>query len=358
MKILYISSLPNTMSGGPKYSVPKQVNAQAQFDDVSWINISPWGVEDSTVPCECILKLNEVFNRISQIRPELVVFEDLYYIEFYIIGRYLHKNKCPYIIVPRGCLTKAAQWQKRYKKLPANLLLFSSFANRAIAIEFLTQNELENSGNKWNKTNIIVPNGTDIPSCTARPNYENGYIQGTFIGRINLYHKGLDILFDACLELRDILEKKNVVIDLYGPYSPSVGEMIAEDLHRNGMEKIIRIHEEVHGEVKEQILVHSDFFILTSRFEGLPMGLLEALSYGLPCLVTNETNIGKLIADRGAGFSSLCNKTAIKNNLLRILDLNNSEANDMSDNAKKIAREFDWIEIARVAHDKYIDLLK
>ena len=135
MKIAYVSYLPKTMSGGPKYSVPKQVNAQAEFDEVIWINMSQWGVEDSKIPCECIQDQTAALERIFAFSPDLVVFEDLYYLEFYRISLQLRRRRIPYIIIPRGCLTKAAQRQKRYKKLPANLLMFLPMTRHALAIE-------------------------------------------------------------------------------------------------------------------------------------------------------------------------------------------------------------------------------
>ena len=47
----------------------------------------------------------------------------------------------------------------------------------------------------------------------------------------------------------------------------------------------------VFGKVKEKVLLDNDFFILTSRLEGHPMALIEALSYGLPCLVTQGSRL-------------------------------------------------------------------
>lgn len=43
------------------------------------------------------------------------------------------------------------------------------------------------------------------------------------------------------------------------------------------------------------VLLQTDLFIQTSRHEGMPMGLLEALSIGVPCLVTVGTSLGHII---------------------------------------------------------------
>lgn len=57
------------------------------------------------------------------------------------------------------------------------------------------------------------------------------------------------------------------------------------------MDNLIITHGGVYDSDKETILLNSDFFILTSRFKGHLMGLIEALSYGLFCLVTEGSNM-------------------------------------------------------------------
>ena len=358
MRILYISALPQTMSGGPKYSVPNQVNHQAAYDDVCWINVTKWGIEDSPVPCECLTDADSQKNRIEEFRPELIVFEDLYYIDFCRLGRYARGKRIPYIVIPRGCLTRAAQKQKWYKKIPANILLFIPFARHAAAVEFLTEKERETSAAYWNKKRIIIPNGTAFPAKTAAPAADGDCFRGTFIGRINPYHKGLDVFFEVCRQLKDVLLKKNCRMDFYGPYPAEVGEAVMNDITTRGLESLISIHKEIHGQEKENVLLNSDFFILTSRFEGLPMGLLEALSYGLPALVTHETNIGEMIAAAGAGFSSPCTVEGIRESFAKLLDMPREDLAQMSENAVVFARRFDWHEIARDSHEKYMMLLK
>lgn len=358
MKILFISALPKTMSGGPKYSVPNQVNAQANYDEVYWMNITQWGIENSIIPCECIKDIAQQKDRILNLKPELVVFEDLYYIEFYHLGKTLVREHIPYIIVPRGCLTHAAQKQKWYKKIPANILMFIPFSRRAAAIEFLTEKERDTSGKYWNRRSVIIPNGTALPERHASPSFKKECFQGTFIGRINPYHKGLDVFFEVCERLKPILIEKKCKMDFYGPYPTDVGEAVQSDIVNRGLESIISIHKEVHGQEKEDILLNSDFFILTSRFEGLPMGLLEALSYGLPALVTHETNIGEIIEEAGAGFSSTCQVDGIKKNFENLLSISNDEIVQMSQNAIRFARRFDWNEIAKHAHEEYSKLIK
>ena len=45
------------------------------------------------------------------------------------------------------------------------------------------------------------------------------------------------------------------------------------------------------GKSKEQVLLDADVFIQTSRTEGLPTAVLEAMSYKIPVLITKGTGL-------------------------------------------------------------------
>jgi glycosyltransferase involved in cell wall biosynthesis len=49
-------------------------------------------------------------------------------------------------------------------------------------------------------------------------------------------------------------------------------------------------------------LLNSDFFCLSSKFEGLPVTIIEALSYGLPVISTDVGGINELIIDNENGL--------------------------------------------------------
>ena len=358
MKICYVSALPKTQSGGPKHSVPKQVNAQAKYDEVLWINVTPWGVDNSEVKCRYENDLTQIIKYIKNERVELVVFEDVHYFLFYKIAMRLRKMDVPYVIVPRGSLTKSALKLKWLKKKVANIVFFNRYIHNALAIEYLTEIEAQNSGTKWNKKFIVVPNGADRKDCTARmPKSFQNELKGIFIGRINQYHKGIDLFLDACDSLRDKIIERNCRIDFYGPSHTDELTAIQNRIKEIGLADRIHVYKEVHGEDKDLLLRDSDFFILTSRFEGLPMGLLEALSYGLPSIVTHETNIGEKICRAGAGFSTPCTVDGIIDSLSQVLCLTCNQYCEMSKKALLFAKEYDWDTIAKKAHEQYMNLI-
>ncbi|WP_319077456.1 glycosyltransferase [Enterobacter cloacae] len=50
-------------------------------------------------------------------------------------------------------------------------------------------------------------------------------------------------------------------------------------------------------ETKHRIMSESDLFVLTSRREGLPRVIIEAMAYGLPCFSSNVSGVAELISE-------------------------------------------------------------
>ena len=108
-------------------------------------------------------------------------------------------------------------------------------------------------------------------------------IKAVFIGRIDTYQKGLDLLFESISIVQNILRKSKFHLSLFGPDRDNSVSALNILANKFGISDLITFKDPVLVKIKGSFKT-ADMFIMTSRFEGLSMGLIEALSYGLPWL--------------------------------------------------------------------------
>lgn len=235
--------------------------------------------------------------------PNVVVFQGFYHTKDPLIARKLRKKHIPYIIIPRSALTIQAEkggFIKQLKKKIANAIIFKRYTKNALAIQYLTKAESLDSGDSWNKKSFIIPNGFKRPANRKKCFSKVG-LKAVFIGRLDFYQKGLDELIEACIIDKEFLLSQGFSLDIYGPHRYDWAK-IEDTIISGNISSFVRLHNEVTGKEKEQILLNSDLFVLPSRFEGHPMGLIEALNYGLPCLVAPGSNMMEDIIESNAGW--------------------------------------------------------
>ena len=357
MNILYVSKLLNSKATGLYWSVPRQIAAQSKYDTVYWYNINHnlapgWG---KLYPCHTLSEfpkqsLNSLPNPFND--PDLVIFEGFYEYKFNRLVYEIWHRKIPYIIIPRCSLTCEAQKLKHIKKFIGNFLFFSKFAVRALAIQYLTENEYKASTDKWNKRHVIISNGIATPAI-VKEEFSKNALKGLFIGRIATYHKGLDLLVSACTKIQNELRAANCSISLYGPDWNNDEGRLKDFIRKNNIQDILLAgNGPVYDGDKEKLLLKYDFFVLTSRLEGHPMGLLEALSYGLPALVTEGSNMGKEIREFNAGWESPTTVDGIIK-ALRDLIVERSTLPVKSSNAIMLSKQYDWDSLAQKASTIY-----
>ncbi len=361
MNVLYVSCLLNSKATGLYWSVPRQIAAQAHYDHVFWYNINHNSAPEwqRIFPCHTIdeypsLRLKDLPSPFHS--PDLVIFESFYEYAFCKLVYEVWQKNIPYIIVPRCSLTKEAQRIKRLKKLIGNFLFFSKFARKARAIQFLTENEYMTSGNKWNRRHLIIANGIDSPGEIKRE--FGSTLHGLFVGRIAVYHKGLDLLVDACSKIQDELRQAGCTIHLYGPDWNKDESKLKRKICGNGIADIILAgNGPVYDDKKRELLLKYDFFVLTSRLEGHPMALIEALAYGLPAIVTEGSNMAGEIQAYNAGWGSDTTVEGIICSLRRLIK-ERARLTLKSQNAVLLSKQYTWKVLACDASKKYSSLLR
>ena len=361
MNILFISHLSNNISAGLNWSVPASVDSLTAYDNVLWVNrtdfeMSHWKTVSAYHNYKefgAVFNLNILPAPFSF--PDVVIFEGFYFIDDVKLAKYLRKRHLPYIVVVRGSLTRRALHNKSwFKKAIAHALFFDAYAKHALAIQYLTKNEAESSPVRYRSHCYVLPNGFD-PPLQQKASFSNEGIRAAFIGRLDMYHKGLDMLFDAVIGGCGYLRAKGFQLEVYGPQKYDYYR-IKELIEREGIGDIVVLKGEITGEEKTLALLNTDVYIMTSRFEGHPMGLVEALAYGVPCMVTPGTNMASEIEQYDAGWVCAESPESIRDTLIHVIE-EKERWPVKGNNAKRLSLNYRWNQISKSFHDTLLGLL-
>ncbi len=354
MVILHIASIDNSKTSGVCVAVLKHVEAQGRLAETAIINVN--GILLSEVKRQLpytkafdIHKLPFPFNR-----PDLVVFHECYRPEYLGISKDLRKNNIPYVIVPHGELREEAQRKKHLKKMLANFLLFNCFINHAAALQCLSENEIKST--HFGNHIFLGTNGTEIPNTAKDSFHEEGAVF-IYIGRYEWQVKGLDLLFDAIKKEAAFLRGNHCRFLLYGPDIYGRFATVSSMVREREICDLVSLQYEIVGTEKQDALLDADIFIQTSRHEGMPIGILEAMSYGLPCLVTEGTSLGAEIANDRAGWVARTDADSIAACIVKAIE-DRKQWKILGCNGRNAVKEhFSWQMIAEKALMSYKEIL-
>lgn len=293
-------------SSGMFVVIPQHILHQSKLSDTAFINIGDYEIDNFNKQFKFFKPFRLDNLPVDFQRPDLVIFHGCYFVEYIAIYKELKKYKIPYIILPHGSFTIESQQKKWFKKKVYRLYFLDKFVKNAAAIQYLSQGELDKTVFK-HPNPFIGTNGINEHTETIIPQDK---LVMTYIGRLDTYYKGIDLLCEACNIEKTYLENKGVIINLYGSDQKGLHQQIKQLINKWDVANILQVNKGVFAEEKKKVLLESSFFLQVSRSEGLPMGILEALSYGLPCIVTKGTNLSEVIKKYDAGWT--CETTSIE----------------------------------------------
>ncbi len=278
-------------------------------------------------------------------------------------------SKRPYVVSPHGMLDQWALKRSYWKKAIAGAVFERSCLRQASCLHALCPPEAEAIREYGLKNPIAtIPNGVNLPDISNAPGpAPNNMNRLLFLGRLHT-KKGLENALKAWSTIAN-REKWQFLIagwDQDG-YEDSLHELCADlALSHASIPAETFVQEPAAAEssdvvflgpafddVKAQLFINSQAFILPSFSEGMPMAILEAWSYRLPVIMTEHCNIPEGF-EVGAALKTGTEAEEIALTLSQFFAFSAEEQASMGDNGRQLVEErFTWPRIAEDMKDVY-----
>ena len=151
----------------------------------------------------------------------------------------------------------------------------------------------------------------------------------------------MDILIDAFAQL----SKHHSNCRLWIVGDSNEREQLENNIKANQLNDKVTLWGSKFGEDKDALIRQFDVFAHPSRNEGLPASVLEASSMGIPCVISEATNLGDIVKDYNAGIV-IQNEgaNALYNAFSNLYELwNAKQLEEYSKNASRmVAKAFNW----------------
>ena len=206
----------------------------------------------------------------------------------------------------------------------------------------------------YGRKTLFIPNGVNRPVLRKADLIKNkfgidkdGYL--LFLGRI-VPEKGLRYLIEAYKELHT--DKKLVIA---GGSSDTDDFMQEIQTLATGDDRII-FTGFVAGQALEELYSNAYLYLLPSDLEGMPLSLLEAMSYGNCCVVSDIAECSEVVEDKAVTFQK-SNVQDLKEKLQRLCDDPATVQKYKNEAADFICSKYNWDEITRKTLAVYEDRL-
>lgn len=312
MEIIHIvlgKANPKRMNGVNKV-VYQLASKQAEFGE----KVSVWGIsKDITINYEernfetrLFLKNSNPFGFPSQLKKAITAkkSDTIFHIHggwipvFYTIGKFISENNIPFVYTGHGAFNTVAMQKNYWIKKLYYAFFEKKMLQYAAKIHCIGKSETlgVNAIYKNNKT-VLVPYGFENNVKINLEPTSNSQIVFGFIGRLDIYTKGLDTMMKAF----SLFVKKQSEAQLWIIGDSKEKSKLAKMILENNLQNNAFLLGGKFGEEKDDLLKKMDVFVHPSRNEGLPTSVIEAASFGKPSIVTDTTNIGDLIFEYNAG---------------------------------------------------------
>jgi glycosyltransferase involved in cell wall biosynthesis len=281
-------------------------------------------------------------------KADLVHVHGLFGPLFVYCGCSLWWHDVPFVLTPHGGLEREALKKSGWRKRLALKTVLWPLLKNVAAIQFFTSNEQDHAVSCSQQADVYhIPNGvertvpmSDDPDLVKEVIERRAQVKRviSYAGRLDTNHKGLDRFMEAVLPIRDRLQQLGIQFWIVGDYrSERDRELLAHRFEQLG--KLVVLWGARSLAEKNRIISAAEVFFHLSRYEGMPLAVMEALQLGKPVIVTEATNVAGIVERTCCGWVTGPGAKAIRNTILNVAVMDEKILKAAGDRGKSDVRE-------------------
>jgi len=296
-------------------------------------------------------------------RPHIVHFHSVHIPQNVALAAYLRHVGIPYCVTVHGGLFATALRRRRVKKTIFNLVFERRYLNDAVFVQAVSPHEVGSIRRYGIGTRtVVIPNGLpprveDPPTRPTALFEAYPSLQGRrmfmFVGRLDPWQKGLDLLIQAFAGAN----LREAALVLVGPDWFGSQEVLSSLAARLGISSQLIFTGQAFGDDRANLFAAADVFVHPSRWEGLSLSVLAAAASGKPCLITRDADPFGELERAQAAILVGADVGSIAAGLSRAAVLSAEELRAMGSRARPVAVKFEWPTIASTLVDAYRSVL-
>jgi len=243
----------------------------------------------------------------------------------YLLARFHRK---PYGFFPHGVLATFQRKVSVRKKFVYNRLFADRILKNASVIFYSAEGEREEAAALGiHAPSVVIPDGFDAENFSKLPErgaFRKRFLSGhsgpliLFLARLNA-KKGLDLLIKAMK--RVLTERPDARLAIVGPPDPpSFHKQVMQWLKESDIESETVLTGMADPKLRLVAYADADLFVLPSHAENFGHSIFEAMSCGVPIVVSDTLNFAGVFRESGAGLVLPRTPEAFSNAIVSLIE--------------------------------------
>ena len=365
MRVALVTAHMSRRAGGLAHSVPAFARA------LEGVDVRIVGIRDGSAPAEAAewgeLALPRraygprafgwapgIDRALAEFEPDVTDCQGLWIYPSLANRKHVSRQRRPYVVTPRGMLDPWALRRSAWKKRLVGAWFEHAHLRGATCIRALAHAELEAVRAFGLKGPVaLVPNGVALPNLDNAKRAADRPRTLLFLGRIHP-KKGVGTLLKAWAQTQAEARAAGWRLQVTGWGEIGHVRQIEQLAQTLGLDPAcFAFTGPRFGAAKAECLRDASAFVLPSHSEGLPMAVLEAWSYRVPALLTDECNLSEGFS-RNAAIRIDPTTASLVDGIRTLVRSSDMELSQIGAAGRRlVAERFAWPRVAAAMREVY-----